>query len=312
MFCNNFINGAVEQPGEQPIRVFFNLIKNDFEGIREELARQKPNAQIENVQFEFLSETIPLIGPSTNGKKISIHDTYLSFLWGYIYGSFTLTPMAGKILSDEENKRAREVRKYAKGLMNNYEEWDKNKLPNPELCGRDEKRLIGNTNMVFIHSVQFVLLHEFSHIYLDHPNVPLEFRTIDNIRKMEIDADLLATKWAIQNFTSENKFSSQIALISTLNSLSYAKYKFGDPGTHQPAEDRITACLEILNPNDNDYLWGYALYSILEWQTDFELFYIPAFEIQQGYNFKQLFYAMIKELKEYKETGVAKLKIPPK
>lgn len=303
--CNNFTNGIDEQPGDQPIRVFYTYIKADFNGIRDCLSELNPMLGLEKIKLEYLTENIKVIGPSTNGQKITIHDTFLSFLWSYIYSIVVLTPMGDKELTSEENGEARILIKYAQGLMTKYTDWDKESMPNPEIYGKDCKRFIGVTNAIFLNSVQFILLHEFAHIFLGHTLVPASIRTSDNIKKMEIDADNVAIGWALQNF--EDDFTGKIALISSLNSLSFSPQKFSNSRTHPAPEDRIKMCLERLNLDDNDFLWGYAIYSIMEWQAYHELFYIPELYKKED-GFKMHFYKMISELKEYKMTGKNKFK----
>lgn len=307
MLCNNFTNGIDNQPGDQPIRVFYNLIESDFIGIKEALTNLRPNDNVlSKVRLEYLTENIRIIGPSTNGLKITLHDSFLSFLWTNIYSIIVTTPSGGKEVTLDENKQARELRKYGISLMQQYSAWDKETMPNPELHPKDPKRLIGVSNAVFLSAVQFILLHEFAHVFSGHPFVPLKDRTSENLRKMEVDADNVAIMWAMDSSNPDNKFTDNIAWIAALNSLSYTPNKFSDTIIHPSPEDRIILCLERLNLKEDDYLWGYALWSIMEWQTNFELFHIPKYKV--GDNFKKHFYDMIKELKEYKKTGVSKLK----
>lgn len=303
--CNYYTNGIDNQPGDQPIRVFYNIIKSDFLAIKESLNQLQPNQNIGNVKLDFLTENIKIIGPSTNGLKITLHDTFLSFLWAYIYSIIVTAPIGGKEVSIEENFEARELRKYAHGLMQGFSEWDKELMPNPELFGKDENKLIGVTNAVFILSVRFILLHEFAHIFLKHPFVKDILRTSENIKKMEVDADNVAMEWALQTLENEDEFSGKLSLITALNSLSFSPNKFSNSDSHPSPEDRIEVCLRRLNLEDDNFLWGYATWSIMEWQTNHELFHLPI-TYKAGDGFKKHFYDMIFELKEYKRTGINK------
>lgn len=217
------------------------------------------------------------------------------------------TPMGEKHSSNDENFEARELRNYAIGLMKEFVIWDKEMLPNPEIFGRDEKRYIGVANAVFINSVRFILLHEFAHIFLGHNSVPIIHRTSENLKKMEKDADNLAIEWALQTFDLNNEFSGKLALVAALNSLSFSPYKFSDSLIHPAPEDRIINCLERLKIEENDFIWGYATWSLMEWQTTFELFYLPTFDKKENGNRKK-FYEIVKALKEYKVTSVNKFK----
>ena len=302
--CDNFTYGINEQPGDQPVRVFYDFIKDEFNKIKDALIVLKPH--LSGVRLEYLTENIKVIGPSTNGQKITLHDTFLSFLWGYIYGITVLTPMGGKDVTREENEDARKLIKYVHTLMTNYSLWDKEILPNPELCRKDVKRFNGVTNAVFLNSVRFILLHEFAHIFLEHTLVPEVLRSEINLKNMEIDADNVAIDWALQTF--EDDFTGKISLITALNCLSFSPNKFSDSKTHPAPEDRIVMCLEKLNLQNDDFLWGYALYSILEWQANNEFFYMPI-KYKIGDSFKNHFYDMISDLKEFKLTGKSKIKI---
>jgi hypothetical protein len=215
--------------------------------------------------------------------------------------------MSGKDVSNDENMEARELRTYAIGLMKEFTIWDKDTLPNPELFGRDEKRFVGVANAVFINSVRFILLHEFAHIFLGHTSVPSVLRTAENLNKMEKDADNVAIEWALQTFDADNEFTGKLALVAALNSLSFSPNKFSDSLIHPAPEDRIATCLERLKADEKDFIWGYAFWSIMEWQTNFGLFYLPT-SYKEGDGFRNQFYEIVKELKEYKTTGVNKFK----
>ncbi len=303
--CNYYTNDIDNQPGDQPIRVLYNLIESEFLTIKESLNQLQPNQNIGNVKLEFLTENLKVIGPRTNGLKITLHDTFLSFLWAYIYSIIVTSPMGGKEVSIEENFEARELRKYALGLIQEFSQWEKELMPNPELFGKDENRFICVTNVVFILSVRFILMHEFAHIFLKHPFVPVKLMTHENIKKMEVDADNVAIEWALQTLKYEDEFSGKLSLITALNSLSFSHNKFSNSYSHPSPEDRIEVCFQRLNLEDGDFLWGYAIWSIMEWQTNHELFHLPL-TFKTGESFKKHFYDMIFELKEYKRTGINK------
>jgi hypothetical protein len=305
ILCSYFSNGMDEQHGDQPIRVFFNIIKTDFIGIQESLSSFQNN-NVEKVKLDYLTENIKVIGPSTDGHKITLHDTFLSFLWAYIYSILVTTPMGGKEISDEENLEARELRKYAISLMTDFTVWDKDKTPNPEKVGKDEKKLVGVANAVFLNSVRFILLHEFAHVFLGHTSAPIALKTPENLNKMEIDADKVAIEWAIQTFAKDDDdFTGKLSLIAALNSLSFSPNKFSDLITHPAPEDRIRTCLERLKIEKDDFIWGYAFWSIMEWQTNFGVFFLPTtYKVEES--FQDRFYEIIKELKEFKLTGINK------
>lgn len=304
--CNNYYNDIENQPGDQPTRIFYNLIESDFIKIKNSLNNLQPSKNIGNVKLEYLTENIAIIGPSTDGKKITLHDTFLSFLWAYIYSIIATSPMEGKEITTKDNNNARELRKYAQSLMKEYSNWDKELMPNPELFEKDENRLIGVSNNIFLLSVRFILMHEFAHIFLGHLDVPFAKQTLDNIKKMEVDADNVAIEWTLQTLGIEDEFSGKLSLITALNSLSYSPNKFSNSNSHPSPEDRIELCLQRLNLDDKNYIWGYAIWSIMEWQTNHEFFYLPI-KYKKGDSYKKHFYDMLSKLKEYKVTGKANI-----
>jgi hypothetical protein len=234
MKCNHFENIEEIQPGDQPIRVFYKLIEIDFLRIRDSINALGGDLNIKHIKFEYLTENIKIIGPRTNEKKITLHDSFLSFLWGYIYSIVVNTPMGGKVVNEKENIEARKLRKYAHSLMWEYSYWDKETLINPELYEKDEKRLIGVSNSIFLFSVRFILFHEFAHNFLGHP-----FNAQEDRKNMEYDADQFAMEWTIQTLEKDDVFTGRMAIIAALNALSYSPNEFFETETHPPAENRI-------------------------------------------------------------------------
>jgi hypothetical protein len=55
-----------------------------------------------------------------------------------------------------------------------------------------------------------------------------------------------------------------------------------------------------MNLEDNDFIWGFATYSIMEWQTDHNFFHIPNYQSNQP--LKDLFYEAYLEIKNLKNN----------
>jgi hypothetical protein len=284
--------------------VFYNYIHSDFVGIRDGLNSLNPSINISQVKFKFLTENSKVIGPSTDGLKIEIFDTFLSYLWTLCYSIFITTPLSGGNITQEEILEAKKLRQYGMSLFKEYTPWDKESLPNPELIGKDNKKFIGYTNSLYLAGVRFILFHEFAHIHLGHPFVKAKFRTSENLIKMENDADATALMFALQNADKTSEFVEKMAIIIALISLCFTPSKFSESATHPAPEDRIKLCAEKLNLNDNDPIWGIATWAIMEWQATFEIFHLPNYNPEIANKF--YFYEMYNELKEFKKTGVNK------
>lgn len=298
-YCNYYLNGIIDQPGEQPIRVFYLQIESIFNGIKSSLTKLPQNEEFANIKFEYLTENVKVISPYTNGKSITIHESFLSFLWSLCYSNLILLPMSGKDISNEENTEARKLKQYGIDLWKGFSDWDIASLPNPENVKKSIHDYVGVANRLFINSVTFIIFHEFAHIIHKHPYVPAKYRTDLNLIAMEWEADNTALHWSINNFKLEVELLDKLCLLFATMSLSHTPNKFNPSKSHPLAEDRVTNCLNKLNLDDNDIIWGFATVLLMEWQINFDQFYLPNLEDVEK-DFKSMYNKMIDELKKSK------------
>jgi len=286
--------GLKDQPGDQPIRVFYGHFEKIFDDIKADLAIKYPASDISQVVLHFKTDDRPAKSPKALSWMIQVQDTFLSFLWAYCYGIMILTPMGGKELTDNERTDARKLLNYAHSLLKYYSEWDKESLPNPELHGKDEKRLIAASNWAFLVALNFIIYHEFAHIILGH--VTEGIVTIDRSLEMEEEAD----SFAVDRLLESDQFDdiSYIGALLAPCSLTFFSPEFSGGKDHPDPDDRIRDYLEHLNLDENHFLWGIASYALMEWQIVFKKVYMTprAFE-----NFKQFFYDILGDIAKLKK-----------
>jgi len=302
MLCNNYAPELEEQPGEQPIRVFYRYYNNIFLNIRNELSAKYFLSNLSRISFYFKTELCEAKSPYCSSFSIQIQDTFLSFLWNYCYGLLIKTPSGGKELTDIERKEADELFKYALHLLREYKEWDKQSLPNPELHGKDEKQLIGKSNMSFLIAINFIIYHEFAHIVLGH---------IDEINKCHYESRVLsfersinmekeADRFAIDKIIESDQFDeySYVGVLSALCALTFTSPKFSGGKDHPDPDRRIIDFLERLNHEEDHPFWGMASWALMEWQINFKsIFGFPS----EFKNQKQYFYDLIALLEQFKK-----------
>lgn len=276
MKCNNYINGIEEQPGSQPIRVFGLHFHYAFENIKTELSEYPHDADLKFVQFKLLNEDKVAKGPISTETLIQIHDSFLSFLWSYCYGLLVTAPMGGKELSKDEYSEATDLLKYALSLLTTFEVWDKEKLPNPEIHGKDEKKLIGASNACFWYGYNYILYHEFGHIVLGHTErvaraLSCGFEIHEDERKeMETEADLFALDRIMEKLTgTSHEFSAIIGVLTAISSLTFTSDKVSGGIYHPDPDHRLKTILDKLNKPSTEYYWGYAFWALITWELEF-------------------------------------------
>ncbi len=308
MKCNNYLNGIEDQPGNQPIRVFGPQFIYAFESVKTELSDYSHSADLSNVQLNLLNEDVKAKGPFSTENLIQIHDTFLSFLWCYSYGLLVAAPMGGKVLSNDEYFEARDLLKYALSLLRTFEVWDKERYPNPEIHGKDEKKLIGATNSCFWYGYNYILYHEFGHIVLGHTERVQRARSYgydiheDERKDMETEADLFALDRLMKEVLgTSHEFSAIIGVLTALGSLTFTSNRvFGGP-YHPDPDHRLKTVLDKLNKASTEYYWGYAFWALITWEVEFyKSGNIWPMSSPDG-DFKAHFYETLKNLDSLKE-----------
>lgn len=270
------MNGIEKQSGNQPIRVFGQRFQFAFENVKIELSGPPHDYDLDNVKFVLVNEDKKADGPCSSETLIQIHDTFLSFMWSYCYGLFVTAPRGGKELSGEECKEAYDLLKYALNLLSKYDVWDKKKLPNPEVHGKDEKELIGSSNACFWYGYNYILYHEFAHIVLGHAERANRAKLAgfdiqpDERKEMETEADLFAFERIMEKFKgTSHEFSAISGILSSLSSLTFTSEKVSGGKHHPDPDHRLKVILEKLDKPETDYCWAYAFWALITWELEF-------------------------------------------
>lgn len=259
-----------ETPGEQPIRVFYEMILNEFQEIKNILITQFPESDLNSLRLSFLTENIKAIGPNVNKSRIQIHDTFLSFLWSYCYSSITIMPDRDKEFNKSELDKAYALLKYSKQIIfEQYEDWPK-ELPNPENSKDHNQHYVAVGNSLFITSTIIILYHEFAHIVLKH--IYEKDRSIQKMQEMEYEADRFAIDLIKKTTPTLNEETINAAVILAISSLTFSIDKFNDARYHPEPEDRLTKILEYLNYPFDNHIWNIATMALLEWMLHFGKF----------------------------------------
>lgn len=156
-------------------------------------------------------------------RTICIQDSYLAFLWAYVYSQFVIyefgvqLPLtqgknAGVIEFDTELlRRAKQLECWALSFAETYAVWDENVLPNPRSPtegGSEEKKYIEKANGVFLKAVVFLLFHEYAHAIFDHVADGTDLYLLEQ----EKDADNFALDQVV--FTCKTEKDKQITGLS--------------------------------------------------------------------------------------------------
>lgn len=309
IMCNNFVNGIVEQVGNQPVRIFYFRLIDTFHVIRRELEIEYPDKQLSNVQFKYRVDDSSPQSPKCSKHFIEFHETFMSFLWTYSYGLFMSFPHGkeqleqklGRNATQEELKqfyneqldKGHKLLDYSMMLPKMYIAWDKSLLPNPEIHGKEDSKNINRVNSLFYYGYVFILYHEFAHIILDHDPLVIDQ---DERKKMEDEADKFAVTRMLKTSNGSTETVTR-AMIYALCSLTFCSAYFSGGKFHPDIDTRILKALELINYDENHVSWATASWAILQWysKADVQFTFPTPFK-----NFKDTFYGYLDKIKEIK------------
>jgi len=279
--------------GTQPIRVINNMFLfmfiHTYPSFKEKLQKMvdegKLNPKIA-MKYEENSinngDTINSPRVSAETRQISLHETFLSYLWCVSYAVYILyiekvdypqlNKQAGKEIykvNENEITKAKELFNYGKSLIAYYSPWDKDTLPNPEIYLAENRNYVEQTNMCYTVAVTFILAHELTHLerHLDQ----LDSKTPNShYLAFEEEADREAINHTIKLRGQMGDIAVNTGIIVGLLSMLY--FSVNTTGLRHPnIEDRITNALEILELNENDPAWGMACVGLELWEQQFDL-----------------------------------------
>jgi hypothetical protein len=304
--------------GTQPIRVLTGNILHWFENAEQNFKQDL----IREVTFSGLQKSIHYINEETKisdvayvdgNKQIAIQETFLSFLWSISYGLVVIFDEVIMRPRVEENyvrtqadidrvNKAKELFDYGLSLLDNFNKWDINSLPNPEYYDPNDNAYIEKINAVFLAAVNFVLVHEFGHVYLGHIDLHnLLYQqgqqpTKDEILKGEFAADEYSFKTLMDgaDFIA-NKQTVSAGIIAGLCALLFFDRSL-DGDDHPDPDYRIKRALDKLNLDEKDNLWGIAALAFKLWADKYkiDLGWPPIVD-----TYKELFDLTIEKLKTH-------------
>ncbi len=246
-------------------------------------------------------------------NKIKVHETFLSYLWIFSYSITVLhdeaivklntNRIAGYEIYKIDNEAVRlaeELFQYGKSLIKHYMPWDIENLPNPEFYSESEANYVETASNLFIHAVNFILLHEFSHIEKAHVHEIASRKVGSAERKIfEVEADARAIEIMLEGKDGKNDAAIDCGIIVALCSMLYFS-KSIEGGEHHPdVDERILSFLKLVSKDEDDLIWGVGCLALRLWDDQFGINLSWHYEVQ---NFKDLFYYIQGQMTSLKKS----------
>ena len=310
---------SASHKGNQPIRVLQHNITYQFETTNPtfvELAKTiiKEKGLQPGIAYYIndlaISEKVDghVQTPFVNGQgKITLHETFLSYVWCICYSMLVLYEEAiAKTSQNQVSKtliyeidtqkidKAQELFNYAKSLIVDFTEWDKEELPNPEIYTQEDVFFIERANGLFVYAMNFILCHEFAHVEKEHiEQLKQGKNSVSHILSFEKEADERAMELVLNGATERTKLSAEIGVLVGLSSMLFFKQK-SETTTHPATDDRMNSLIEKANPSNADAHWGIAALAFKLWDNQFmKNFNWPS----EVHDLKELFELIREEIK---------------
>ncbi|KOP38758.1 MULTISPECIES: phage exclusion protein Lit family protein [unclassified Flavobacterium] len=277
--------------GTQPVRVLHHMIVFIFQNTHVDFEKELTKTIAEN----GISKKINIIYGEQRIKKtpyikfedraIYIEESFLSYLWCICHALYTI--YLQKIdfpkhnlthgrevykIDDIITENAYELFRYAKFLIVDFEEWDKENLPNPEKYLAEIRDYVEQPNCFYTEANKFILCHEYVHAVRHIDDILENNYENSHFIEFEKEADFEAIEMIKKGiFPSKiNELPIQIGI--TLGLLSMFFFKATTTGTKHPnTEDRLVSALTQLNLNEDSECWGLALLGLEFWAEQFGL-----------------------------------------
>jgi hypothetical protein len=244
---------------------------------------------------------------NTDGE-IFIHETFLSYVWCIAYSLWTLYDEAvakpsqnlhaGKQINEIDSEQIRiseSVYRHGLSLYVFYSSLIDGKLPNPELYSAEQSFYIGKSNGLYLQAINFILCHEIAHIYLGHTKEDPRNMADSEILIRERAADNAAIDWMLEGVTEENKATIHVGILIGLCSLLFLRSTTKST-THPNADDRIDNLLTLVQPGDNDPMWGIAALAFRLWDDQFQKFF--DWSLNNLGSYKDLYYFVKRQIED--------------
>ncbi|RYJ44293.1 Peptidase U49, Lit peptidase [Flavobacterium beibuense] len=287
--------------GTQPVRVVHHMLVYMFQNahpqflreLSEEIAKGKiaPKLELRYGRDSIRQDDGRLHTPRVDltTKTIELHETFLSFLWCCTYSIYVqylekvdfprMNRLNGRVIypiNEENIQKAREMFDYARLLIVNFEDWDKDNLPNPEIYLAEQRTYPEQTNLYYTEAVKFILGHEYTHLKLHADQIDANTPNSSYL-VFEAEADNNAIDILIAGLFPKNHFAADAQKLAVcigiiIGILSMFYFTATTSGTRHPnMEDRLTNALERLPIEDDHEAWGIACIGLQMWDEQFNL-----------------------------------------
>lgn len=286
--------------GTQPVRVLeLNVLawfEDKYPKFRAELEQIGRDFGTTRVIKYFCNEA-PILGHSEGDMtpyvqvidgQISIHETFLSYVWALSYAFFVIfdeqihgpridqQPEYGKPVG-HFLEGGYKVLNYGLGLINDFTKWPAD-LPNPDTYEGEDIHFPRKTNTIYLAAVDFILCHELAHIACGHLKRQKEalsrgeYVTSHEVKENEHEAD----SWALERVRrgikppERNKTAVGFGVVAGLGSLLFLNRELSSC-THPDKDARIRTALLSLSVDDLDSLWGVTAAYYIAWARHFKV-----------------------------------------
>lgn len=300
--------------GNQPIRVLHHMIififQNTHPNFEKELCKTiEENGISKQINIIYGQNSIkrtPFI--SFVNKSIYLEETFLSYLWCICHSIYTIYLLKIDFpkcniqnrkeiykIDNEILEKAYELFRYAKFLIVDFEEWNKDKLPNPEKYLAENRDFIEQPNCFYTEANKFILCHEYIHAIKHIDDIVNNKYENSHFIEFEKEADFEAIELIKKGIFPNKMNELPIQIGITLGILSMFYFKATTSGIKHPnTEERLVSALNQLDLSDNSECWGIALVGIELWAEQFNL----DLQWNKELNDKEAFNDLIYQIKE--------------
>lgn len=292
-------NGA--SLGTQPIRKLDNNVLAWFEGkypeFRQELEGIGEKHGVTRA-IKYLCDEAPILGnlegdqlPSvtTDGGQITIHETFLSYIWVLSYSFLVIfdeklhgphtgrQPGHGKPLGYFLPKGYLGLN-YAFRLIKEFEKWPSD-LPSPETHNAEDRYFVERANAIYLAAIDFILCHELAHIACGHIeklkralHCSTGLITPSQIKKLEREADKWALERVAKGIHPPERSLTTVGFGAVVGLGSLLFLSRGLTSLKHPDKDhRIRHVLSGFDMDDFHSLWGVAVAFYVAWDSRFSV-----------------------------------------
>lgn len=265
--------------GAQPIRVLQRLIplklENTCPGFSE-LTRSALENQYLNLGLQYHYGNTRAESPFVRYSAIHFNESFLSYIWCICYCLYALHKTGIDI---RQRKDEREVDEnigeilnlfwYAVSLTVEYSDWDKEKLPNPELYSLEQQQTIEIVNKFFFVAINYILCHEFAHVEYEH-NSKADNGDLGFSINIEKEADNRALELILAGVTSTTLQGTSLGIVCAISSyFLFNRYTVSSKRTHPDTDARLHDVLLHLDPDPSSPVWELAYLGYMLWDMAF-------------------------------------------